>query len=771
MYKKQFSDTQSLLHVMTLIIGIALVFAFISCEQPFAGTDTAITFSSVTADGSSSQTTTQLTLTFNAVITGLSAADITLTGVSGVSKGSLSGSGLTYTLPVSGFTSGGSLSVAVAKTGYAFSGSPKTVTIFYYSGAGNTPVTFSGLSANGSSSQTTTQLTLTFSAAITGLSAADITLTGVSGVSKGTLSGSGPSYTLPISGFTSGGTLTVAAAKTGYAVSGSPRTVTIYSASGGGNQNPLYLSWPFYVGAAAPGSAFTTSNGQYPLLKHFNVLVAENDMKPVSVMPSQWQNSQSNPVYNASQAYRWTEADKLVNYAKANNTKIRGHVLFWHEQIPNVFFTTGNASASLITKEVLYQRIEQHAKTVFQKYGGDILWWDVANECVGDDGNPRTTGNANIAGSNGTSGFTAVMTNAGVTGDARYDWIVEAFKYARQYADANGGQNVKLFLTEYGIEESTTKLDGLLRLVDYLISKGAPIDGVGIQGHARIGTGNGNSYVNGLSDAIDQITKRKNPVNQNNLVVQVCELDISLFAWNDSTLTLSGSELNSRLTAQAAMYRNLFDMFAVKYSEGRLDMVLVWGLADGESWLNVFPTAGREDHPLLFDRQYQPKAAFNALINESGGGGETEETVLGSFNANAGNPHINLSSTADYQIVNLTGENRINVMKVTNPDDWAVALYNLAAYKNTQITITFSADIKRVGAAGDLYWQINNGDYPSVGTPINNAEAGTWHTMSGTWTGIPTSDYPYFYLSTYYNNSDSTTYYIDNFEITITPQS
>ncbi|MCL1931106.1 MAG: chitobiase/beta-hexosaminidase C-terminal domain-containing protein [Treponema sp.] len=94
------------------------------------------------------------------------------------------------------------------------------------------PVTFSALTANGSASQTTTQLTITLSAAITSLSANDITLNGVAGVSKGTLSGSGPSYTLPISGFTAGGTLSVAVAKTGYVVSGSPKTVTIFYYSG-----------------------------------------------------------------------------------------------------------------------------------------------------------------------------------------------------------------------------------------------------------------------------------------------------------------------------------------------------------------------------------------------------------------------------------------------------------------------------------------------------------------------------------------------------------
>jgi uncharacterized protein YjdB len=184
----------------------------------------AVTFSSVTANGSSTQTTTELTLTFSAAITGLSAADITLSGVSGVSKGSITGSN-PYTLPISGFSAGGTLTVAVAKTGFTISGSPKTVTIYYV--APTTAVTFSSVTANGSSTQTTTELTLTFSAAITGLSAADITLSGVSGVSKGSITGSNP-YTLPISGFSAGGTLTVAVAKTGFTISGSSKTVTIY---------------------------------------------------------------------------------------------------------------------------------------------------------------------------------------------------------------------------------------------------------------------------------------------------------------------------------------------------------------------------------------------------------------------------------------------------------------------------------------------------------------------------------------------------------------
>jgi hypothetical protein len=58
-------------------------------------------------------------------------------------------------------------------------------------------------------------------------------LSGVSGIAKGMLSGSNP-YTLSISGFTAGGTVSVSVSKTGFTISGSPKTVTIYCVSENG---------------------------------------------------------------------------------------------------------------------------------------------------------------------------------------------------------------------------------------------------------------------------------------------------------------------------------------------------------------------------------------------------------------------------------------------------------------------------------------------------------------------------------------------------------
>jgi len=109
---------------------------------------TSVTLNSVTADGDSTQTTTVLTLVFKVsntsyIFSNLTADDIILTHSLGQSvvKGVPVRTGPTYSdgyiysyyLPISGFLSGGTLSVAVAKSGYSISGSPKEITIYFYS--------------------------------------------------------------------------------------------------------------------------------------------------------------------------------------------------------------------------------------------------------------------------------------------------------------------------------------------------------------------------------------------------------------------------------------------------------------------------------------------------------------------------------------------------------------------------------------------------------------------------------------------------------------
>ena len=124
--------------VWIMVIALALALAFTACGGDDGGDPggTPVTFDTSTppsANGSATATTTEITFTLSEAIAGLTADDITLSGVAGVTKGTLSGAGPTYTLGISGFTAGGELTVTITKTGYTISGS-QTVTIFYYSG-------------------------------------------------------------------------------------------------------------------------------------------------------------------------------------------------------------------------------------------------------------------------------------------------------------------------------------------------------------------------------------------------------------------------------------------------------------------------------------------------------------------------------------------------------------------------------------------------------------------------------------------------------------
>ncbi len=121
--------------ILFALFSFMLVFAFSGCVEPEEEKGIAVTFSSLAANGTANiSTTTRLTLTFDKDIEGLAASDITLTANNtGAVKGALrkaEGIG-NYTLNVSGITESGNISVTVAKTGFSFKGSPKTVGIHF----------------------------------------------------------------------------------------------------------------------------------------------------------------------------------------------------------------------------------------------------------------------------------------------------------------------------------------------------------------------------------------------------------------------------------------------------------------------------------------------------------------------------------------------------------------------------------------------------------------------------------------------------------------
>jgi hypothetical protein len=126
-------------NLLLVILAVMLVFGMVMSCGPVdddgtdSGTGTAVTLNSVTADGSVWENSKLLTLTFSAAVPGLAASNITVSGLAGVTKGALSGTGPTYTLAITNpQEKEGALSVTVAsKVGtVTITGGAKTATIY-----------------------------------------------------------------------------------------------------------------------------------------------------------------------------------------------------------------------------------------------------------------------------------------------------------------------------------------------------------------------------------------------------------------------------------------------------------------------------------------------------------------------------------------------------------------------------------------------------------------------------------------------------------------
>jgi hypothetical protein len=181
--------------------------------------------------------TKALALTFDQVIPGLSADDITLidTGNTGIrfrAGGIVTQPGgryppETYFLAVTGVTKDGTVTVKVRKTGWAFEPDTQSAQVLWT----KPEIEFRSLSATEDETATTTMLTLIFDQVIPGgLTAADIALTdnGYTGIRKGALTDKGGGeYRLAVSGVTKFGTATVNVSKAGYAFIPHSRTVDV----------------------------------------------------------------------------------------------------------------------------------------------------------------------------------------------------------------------------------------------------------------------------------------------------------------------------------------------------------------------------------------------------------------------------------------------------------------------------------------------------------------------------------------------------------------
>ncbi|GIO13244.1 hypothetical protein J19TS2_27990 [Cohnella xylanilytica] len=329
----------------------------------------------------------------------------------------------------------------------------------------------------------------------------------------------------------------------------------------------------FPIGAAVEPNQLSGLTAEL-LKKHVNTLVAENAMKPASLQP-------------AEGGFRWDQADEIVNFARANRMEVRFHTLVWHNQTPGWFFLDAEGKPMAdetdpkrreANKKLLLKRLDTYVREVVGRYKDDIRSWDVVNEVV-EPAEPDGMRSSDWYKITGT------------------DFIETAFRAAREA----GGPGIKLYINDYGTDDPR-KRDRLYELVKTMLDKGVPIDGIGHQTHISI-----------ASPSVDAIVESMKKFRELGLDNQITELDMSLYAWNDRSDY--GAEVPADvLRRQAERYRELFD--ALKANKGLVSAVVFWGIADDHTWLSTFPVT-RTEAPLLFDKNYQAKPAFWAIVDPS----------------------------------------------------------------------------------------------------------------------------------------------------------
>lgn len=332
----------------------------------------------------------------------------------------------------------------------------------------------------------------------------------------------------------------------------------------------------FLVGAALNPSQFTGENArQAALIKaQFDTISPENVLK--------WERVHPQP-----DKYNFGPADQYVDFGQQNHMFIIGHTLIWHSQTPKWVFEDANGNP--VSRKVLLKRMRDHIQTVVGRYKGRVNGWDVVNEVVSDDGTMRQSPWMKIIGP---------------------DYIEKAFEYAHK-ADPKA----QLYYNDYSLENDV-KRKGALELVRKLRAKHVPITGVGLQDHVSLDW-----------PTTQQINATIDDFGKLGMKVMITELDVDVLPWptpqqtaDVSLRVASNPQLNPYRdglpdAVQQQLANRYADLFRAYASHcGVVTRVTFWGVNDGDSWKNGWPVRGRTNYPLLFDRNDQPKPAFNAVI-------------------------------------------------------------------------------------------------------------------------------------------------------------
>ncbi|MEW2625890.1 endo-1,4-beta-xylanase [Streptomyces sp. NPDC048106] len=315
-----------------------------------------------------------------------------------------------------------------------------------------------------------------------------------------------------------------------------------------------------YFGTALTDGDLNVSGEMSIANAQFDMVTPGNEMKWDTVEPS-----------NGS--YNFGPGDQIVNWAQANNARVRGHNLVWHSQLPGW--------VSSLPQNQVQGVMESHITTEVNHYKGKIYAWDVINEPFNEDGSLRQD----------------VFYNAMGSG-----YLADAIRTAH-----NADPNAKLYINDYNIEGENAKSNALYSLAQSMLSQGVPLGGIGLESH----------FIDGQVPS-SMLANMQRFANLG-LDVAITELDDRI------QLPTSSASLQQQANDYGTVVN---DCLAVSRCVG----VSQWGVDDGHSWIpGTFPGYGAAT---MYDSNYQPKPAYNATVSALGGsGGSTGGGTTGALHA------------------------------------------------------------------------------------------------------------------------------------------
>ena len=229
------------------------------------------------------------------------------------------------------------------------------------------------------------------------------------------------------------------------------------------------------------------------------------------------------------------------------------------------------------TKEEFYDSLQAHINVVVNRYKDVVYCWDVVNEAMSDANDPDCEYEKSFRQSQAYQ----------LCGD---EFILKAFQFAHE-ADPNAD----LFYNDYSAW-TPAKRKFIYNMVKKLQSEGAPITGIGMQGHYNI-------YDNPNIEDFEKAIQMYLELVDN---LQITEFDIRINHEAGGALQFSRGEGQVLSDSIAEMQQNKYaELFQVlrKYKKN-FSCVTFWNLGDRDSWL------GANNFPLLFDSEYNRKPVY-----------------------------------------------------------------------------------------------------------------------------------------------------------------